>query len=369
MATDFAARVPTKKIAWAHDTWSAAREQMFHKKFTGKGSNNVIQRITELTRDERGERCIFQLVADLVRDGRAGDDQREGFEEDIENFWQEIGIGLLSHQVRNKGKLANQKTVLNFREYAKDKLSYWLADRMDQLVFLTLAGVAYTYRLDGRLRDENTFMQLDFAADNTPITSKRHMMWTGSALLQADTTTLTSSAVLSYNALLELKTYAIDHYIKPLRQGGKEYFIVFLQPGAMTQLKQDPAFQRAIIHALPKGESNPWFTGATVTVDGLVLHEHRYVYSNRRAGAGLMWGATGNVPGTRTQLCGAQAMAMTDLGAPEWEEERFDYKTKQGISIDKFFGLLRPKFRSIYDGTDETFGTVAMDHYLAQSAA
>ena len=36
--------------------------------------------------------------------------------------------------------------------------------------------------------------------------------------------------------------------------------------------------------------------------------------------------------GTRTLLCGAQALGMADLGPPEWDEEYFDYKTKQGIN-------------------------------------
>ena len=42
--------------------------------------------------------------------------------------------------------MADQKTVVNFREQSRDALAYAMADRMDQLAFLTLSGVAYTTR-------------------------------------------------------------------------------------------------------------------------------------------------------------------------------------------------------------------------------
>ena len=66
METNFAGLTPIQKVNWARETWSAARDQMFIKNFMGKGENNVIQRITELSKTEKGEQCVFQLVADLV---------------------------------------------------------------------------------------------------------------------------------------------------------------------------------------------------------------------------------------------------------------------------------------------------------------
>jgi hypothetical protein len=86
-----------------------------------------------------------------------------------------------------------------------------------------------------------------------------------------------------------------------------------------------------------------------VTVDGVVFHEHRLVYNTKGAAAGAKWGAGGNVNGTRTLLCGAQALGMADIGTPEWNEKEFQYGSQQGINVDKMFGLLKPKFYSIYD--------------------
>lgn len=362
--TNFAALQPKQKIVWSRDVWSAARDQMFVKRFLGKGDGAMIQRVTELTKTEKGEKVLMQLVADLVEDGVIGDNQREGNEESMQSYAQEIQIDLLSHQVKNKGKLAEQKTVIRFREQGRDKLAYWLANRIDQLVFLALSGVSFAYRNDGGVRGNSPFPSLSFAADVVAPSAKRHLMWDGSALQSGDTTQIDNTFIPNYKMIVDLIAYAKDHYVKPLNEGGKEYFVLLVKPGTLAQLKKDPDYQRAVVTGAPRGMNNPWFTGATVTIDGAVIHEHRLVYNTKGAVDGQKWGSGGHVDGTRTLLCGAQALGMADLGPPEWDEEYFDYKTKQGISIDKMFGLLKPQFYSIYDKSVEDFGTIAVDHYL-----
>lgn len=363
--TNFARLNSQAKIVWSRDVWEAARDQMFIKKFLGKGDGAMIQRITELTQTERGEKVIMQLVADLVDDGVIGDDQREGNEEEMQNFEIELNIDLISHQVRNKGKLADQKTVINFREKAKSRLAYWLSNRVDQLAFLTLSGISYAFNCDGSPRVGSPFPSLAFAADVSAPSSKRHLMWNGTNLVVSSTASITSSYTASYKMIVDACAYAKDHYIKPLMAGGKEYYVMLVKPGTLAQLKKDADYQRAVTAVATKdGMKSPWFTGGTVTIDGAIIHEHRLVYSTTGAAATLKWGADGNVNGTRTLLCGAQALGMADIGTPAWVEKKFDYDSKVGISIDKMFGLLKPKFYSIYDKSVEDFGVLAIDHFL-----
>ena len=364
MQTNFAALLPEQKLVWARDVWSAARDMMFTKRFVGKGQNAMIQLVTELTKTEKGEQCLMQLVADLIEDGVVGDNEREGNEEALSTYGQTISIDLLSHGVRNKGKMSDQKTVINFRQQGKDKLAYWLANRVDQLVFLTLSGISYAYHNDGRQRVNSPFPNLAFAADVSGPTAKRGLMWHGNALDASDTSQIVSTDTLSYSALVELNAYAKTHYVKPIIAGGKEYYIVLLQPQSYAQLKLDADFQRAITTALPRNSNNPFFTGGTVTIDGLVIHEHRLVYKNVAAPDGQRWGSGGTVNGTRTLLCGSQALGMADLGAPDWVEKKFQYDSVQGINVDKMFGLLKPQFYSIYDRSVEDFGCVTLDHYV-----
>ena len=365
MQTNFAELTPVQKLNWSRETWSAARDQMFISRFTGKGDNNVIHRVTELTKTEKGDQCLFQLVADLVGDGVIGDNEREGNEESMKSYSQIITLDQLSHGVKNKGKMADQRTVINFREKGKDNLSYWLANRCDQLAFLTLSGVSYAFNNDGSPRVGSPFPDLAFAADVSAPSAKRSLMWDGTSLQQSATGSITSSFVPKYTMIVDLIAYAKEHRIKPLMAGGKPYYVLFLAPGSLAALKKDPDYQRAVVAVATKGGmDSPGFSGATVTVDGAVLHEHPLVYTTKGAAAGAKWGAGGNVNGTRSLLCGAQALGMADLGPGDWVEKLFEYDSQVGLNIAKILGFLRPKFMSIYDKSVEDFSVIAVDHYL-----
>lgn len=365
METNFAALTPIQKVNWARTTWKAARDQMFLKNFISTTGNSVVHRITELTASEKGTECIFQLVADLIGDGVAGDNEREGMEESMESHSQIIELGQISHGVKNKGKLSDQRSVISFREVGRDKLANWLADRTDQLAFLTMSGISYAFNTDGSVRPEDTFMQLEFAGDVTAPSAKRSLMYDGTSLQISATGSITTAYVPKYAMIVDAIAYAKTHRIKPLMKDGKPYYVMFMAPGALAELKKDPDYQRAVVAVATKaGEDSPWFTGATVTVDGAVIHEHNKVYNTLGAASGSKWGSGGNVNGTRTLLCGAQALAFADIGPGDWVEKLFQYDSKVGLNIDKMLGFLKPVFYSIYDRSDEDFGLLTIDHYL-----
>lgn len=364
--TNFAALTPQNKIVWSRDVWRAAREQMFIKRFLGTGTGSMIQRITELTKTEKGDQVLMHLVGELQSDGIVGDSEREGFEEAMQSYSLTLNIDLLSHQVRNKGKLADQKTIINFRETARDNLAYWLANRVDQLAFLTLSGISYAYKTNGAARVGSALPTLSFAADVSAPTPNRHRRWIGasSTLAAGDTTAIVAADTPSYAMIVQLLAYAKTRHVKPLSSGGKEYYMLLMHPQAVARLKLDKDYLAAVTNAGKRGEDNPFFSGAVGTVDGAVIHEHSLVYNTSGAASGSKWGATGTIDGTRTLLCGAQALGMADLGSPDWVEKMFNYDTQQGISIDKMFGLRKPKFFSDYDGQIEDFSVVACDHAL-----
>ena len=277
-----------------------------------------------------------------------------------------ITIDLISHGLRQKGKLSNQKTVVEFRSNAKDRLAYWLANRMDQLAFLTMSGIAYTQNNDGSARTSAAFSQLAFAADVEAPTSNRVRRWDGlnSKLVAGNTAGMLATDTLTYKAVVDMTVFAKTHYIKPLIQGGKEYYVVFCRPEALAQLKKDADYQRAVVTGADRGKDNPFFSGGIQTIDGLVFHEHRLVYTTLGLASSSKWGATGTVDGSRLLLCGSQALGFADLGAPEWSEKWFNYESSPGINVDKMFGFLKPKFYSIYDKSVEHFGVLCVDHAL-----
>lgn len=367
--TNFAALTSEAKTVWARDMWKQARNRSFLGQFMGKTANAMIHRITELTKSEKGTRAVLTLVADLTGDGVNGDNQLEDNEEEMKAYDTVIQLDQLRHAVRIKGRLADQKSVVNFREQAKDKLSYWLSDRLDQLGFLTMSGVSYTLTNKGAARAGTTFANLEFASDNKAPSTNRHLRWDKSAdaiVTDGDTTAITAEDTLTYNALVDAKAYCKDEYIRGVvGDGGEEIYHVFVTPQGMAKLKRDPDFKENLRHAFTRGKDNPLFAGAnTYVVDGMYIHEFRHVFNTSKAAGGSKWGAAGAVDGQRVLICGAQAMGFADIGEAGWDEEKFDYGNQKGISSGRIFGMLKPQFFSNHTGEVEDHGVVVLDTAL-----
>lgn len=368
--TNFAALTAEQKTAWARDFWTEARNLSFINQFAGKGPNAMVQRITELTASEKGARAVITLVNELASDGITGDYQAEDNEEAMSMTEDVIRIDQLRNATRRKGRVADQKSIVDFRKESRDKLAYWISDRIDQLAFLTLSGIQYTKTNKGAdrpvLATGLNLGDLEFAADVTQPTANRHIRWDGgtSSLASGDTTAVDAAAdKITYKSLVLAKAYAKDHYMRPIRgSGGNELYHVFVTPTGMAQLKLDSDFLANIRNATPRAKDNQLFSGtSSVMIDGMVIHEFRHTYNTTAASANNKWGATGNDDGQRVLICGAQALAMADIGVPAWEEDTFDYGNQLGISIGKIFGFKKPVLHSSAEAGDADFGVICMD--------
>lgn len=365
--TNFALLTSEQKTSWSMDFWSQARNLSFINKFLGKDSNSVIQHIDELKKTEKGARAVITLVADMEGDGVVGDRTLKGNEERLKSYDQVIRIDQMRNANHNEGRMADQKSIVNFREQSRDKLAYWMADRLDQLAFLTLSGINYTMTNTGAVRVGSDLKNLEFAADVKAPSAKRVTRWdkTNGLIIGGATADLAAEDTPTWEMLVALKAYAKDNYVRGVREkGGEETFHAFLSPVAMAKLKLDPTYMQNLRHAQTRDGQNPLFSGSTVKVDGLYLHEFRHVYNTRGAAAGSKWGG-GAVDGCQMLFCGAQALGMADIGNASWDEELDDYGNSYGISIAKILGFLKPQFTTQYSGgTVEDHGVISC--YIAQ---
>ena len=367
--TNFSLLTEEQKTVWSMDLWKHARNYSFVNKFLGKGSNSMIQHVTELKKSQKGARAVITLLADLEGDGVAGDRFLEGNEEAMKSYDQVIRIDQLRHANRHEGRMADQKSVVEFRNHSRDVLAYWLADRVDQMAFLTLSGQSYAMRNNGVARTGSDLPFLEFAADVAAPTSARRLRWNGTSKVltpNGATNTVTAADTPMWELFIAAKAYAKDQYMRGIKgNGGEETFHAFLTPQAMAKLKLDPTYMANLRSARQRSKDNPLFTGDVVEIDGIVLHEFRHVFNTSGATAPNKWGAAGDVEGCQILFCGAQALGMADLGNPYWVEEGFDYENQQGISVGKTLGFLKPKFNSIYSGnTVQDFGVLSL--YVAQ---
>jgi len=326
----------------------------------------MIQRITELKKTEKGARAVLTLVADLEGDGVAGDRTLEGNEEAMSSSDQVITIDQLRHAVRHEGKMADQKSVVGFRENARDTLAYWMADRLDQMAFLALSGVAFTQKTSGEARVGSDLPNLEYAADVAVPTTNRHRRWVVATetLAAGDTSSVLATDLPTLQMLIQTKAYLQEQFVKPIRgEGNMSFYHVFMTPHGVASLKKDTAFMAAWREAMPRSPNNPIFKGTdTIWIDGLAIHTFRHVFDTQGLTSSTdKWGASNTVDGQRVLFCGAQAMGLADIGDAEWVEKGFDYDNQQGISVGKICGLLKPQYTSQVTNTTEDFGVVCVD--------
>ena len=376
--TNFGTLAGDQLQTWSRDFWKVARNQSFINQFAGTGSNAMVQRVTELTKNQKGTKANITLLADMTGDGITGDNTLEGNEEALRAYDITIELDQLRFANRIAGRMTDQKTVVNFREQSRDALAYAMADRCDQLAFLTLSGVAYTHKNNGALRTASStaghdLVDLEFASDVSAPTAARHRRWDATdGLVAGATNAVVAADKISYETIVNLKAYAKDNYIRGIRgAGNQETYHMFVTPQQMADLKLDASFLANVRNAGVRGASNSLFSGSSsLMVDGIMIHEFRHVFntsgatsgsSSNAGAAGYKWGAGANIDGARALFCGAQALALADIGLPEMVEDTFDYGNQAGISVGKIFGLRKPKYNSDVSGSVQDFGVICLD--------
>jgi len=373
--TDFGALTAAQKKVWAAEVWKAGRDQSFFfaNGFIGSSDsdmNSVIQRVTKLTETERGLECVMQLVLDLQNDGVVGDNELDGNEEAMINDAQTIRIDQLRHGTKSKGEMAEQATVIRFREQSKDKLSFWMSDKLDELMFLTLSGVSYANTYNGATRVNSQLPSLSFGNDVVAASSNR-VLYAGTA---TSTATLTASNTMAWSVIVEANTVAQFRRLRPIRSGGRNYYCLVVHPRQRRDLVLDPTYQTILRSAEKDGPKNPLFKGAIANVDGVVIHSHNKVYNTSGLASGSKWGSGSTIDGAQALLLGAQAGGLATIGSMFWREsDKTDYNNRPGIGIGRKIGMLKPQFLSVYDetagpgtATRQDFGVISV--YTAAAA-
>lgn len=360
MLTDFGGLSAAQKKVWSGKLWLQFRDESFWQSngFIGTNMNTPIHRVDELTKTSRGLECVMQLVNDLEGDGVAGDNDLNGEEEQMVNDAQIIKIDCLAHAVKSKGQMSEQATVIRFREQAKDKLGFWLPDKVDELMFLTAAGRSFTLNTDLSTRGSSQLPSLAFASSVTAASTNR-VKYAGSATSEA---TLTASDKMSWAVCVSAKTYARRQGLRPIRQGGKEYYAMVMSPEQRRDLLLDSTYQTIVSRAAERGSKNPLFQNALAVVDGLILYEHRKVINTTGLATSSKWGSSGTVEGAQAQLLGSGALGFTTLGGGEWlEGDQNDYGRKPAIGYQQMMGMLKPQYKPTASAAaSEDYGTIAV---------
>lgn len=372
MQTDFGSLTSLQKKVWSAKVAKQGRDESFWltNGFVGantEDTNKPVNRITELTETERGTEAVMPLVADLTGGGVVGDNQLEGNEEGLVADAQTIRIDQLRNGVRSRGRMSEQKTVLRFRVQGKDALAFWLADTIDELLFLTIAGRAYTLNTDGSTRGASQLPQLKFASDVVAASTNR-IMYGGSATSEA---TIAAADKVTWDLVVQAKAFAKRKRIRPVRAGGRNYYILVLSTEQMRDLEQNSDYKTLHAQALPRGLNNPLFTNAKKIISDVVIYDHQKVFNTLGLASGSRWGSGSTVHGAQAMLLGAQALGFAQLGnkGDGWAEgDKTDYGNRPAIGIGRIIGALKPQYKSRHDANSvEDYGCVTIKTAAAAS--
>jgi N4-gp56 family major capsid protein len=313
---------------WRKQLFADVRDQLFVTRFIGEDAQSMIQELTDL-KVERGNKINFGLGMKLSGAGITGDNTLEGFAEAMTDYQTSVSIDQLRHMVQLTGEMDEKQNAYDMRVSAKNRLADWWAERIDQECLDKLCGKA-----------SSTFSNTPVAAAAT-----RSVFAGGVAAVGSVTSTMKMDTKVLDKAKQTAKLASPK--IRPLRIKGKEYYVVIMHPYDATNLRQDPVWNQAQREANIRGEDNPIFSGALGVYNGLIIHEHEYIYRTND-GSGSAYVA-------RNILCGQQAGVLAWGKTVKWVEKSFDMGNSWGISCGAIFGVQKPVFNNLDYGVITMF--------------
>ncbi len=342
--TDYGVNNPLAVKLWSRKLIRESLKRTYASKFMGKTASSIIH-IKDETSKSAGDRVTCGLRMQLSGAGIQGDATLEGNEEALSTYTDNIFIDQLRHAVRSGGAMSEQRVPFSVRAEAMDGLADWWADRIDTWFMNQIAGNT------GQTDQKYTGLQATIAPSTTS-GNTRHLFSDGTHTTEGSLST-TDTFQLSFidRAVTTAKTST--PLIRPIKQGGEDFYVMFLHPYQVHALRTDATAnritwydaQKARIQGGQTGEStNPIFSGALGVYNGVILHESTRVPS-----------VTTNV--RRAVLCGAQAAIMAfgqnqkESDTPNWHEELFDYGNQLGVAGGMIAGLKKAVFNSIDFGT------------------
>ena len=319
---------------------------------TDKGAemaNAPICVINDLTKSE-GDTVTFDLYMQLTGRGTFGDDNLEGNLESLDAYTDEISINQVRKGVDVGGRMTNKRTVNDQRSIARQKLTEWFAQFVDQTCFTNLAGkrgdnpFVLAKGVTYAVKDTHDFV--DYDVD--------HIVYGGSAtskasLTAADKMTLGVVDKLIVKSSTEGGDADKKVRLTPLDKNGEDAFILLLHPYQEHDLRKDTGtsgwldIQKAAAGA--EGLKSPLFKQALGNYRGVHFKKHKNVVLDGT------YGAAGNVASARASFLGRQALVMAFGNASsanlraDWTEKKTDVDdNKQAISGRMMFNAKRPRF-------------------------
>ena len=332
--------------------------QTYAQQFMTTSPYGLLQ-IRNETMKAAGDRITIGLRKRLTGAGVIGGNTLEGNEESFDTQDDAIIIDKLRHATRVAGQdsISQQRVPFDLREEGLDDIAQWWADRIDQWFANQLSG--NTANGDGTNGDDirYTGLQASIAPD-----SAHTLFFSGAGVdteaeLQSAGTSTERMRLVHLDVAVE-NAKRLEPLIRPVRIGGRNYYVCFLHTIQVTDLRTDAQtagnWFDIQAKAMQGGEitGNPIFTGALGVYNQTILHEWERLPPASS-------GTTAFADVRRAMFCGAQACWAAfgqnfGPGRFSWVEKLFDYDEELGISAGCIGGMKKSRFNS------QDFATIAI---------
>lgn len=326
--------------------------------YMGTDENAAIQ-IDERLGTLPGDGVTFSLIG-RFKNNNVGTGVLEGQEEDIDNNGHKVDLTV----VRNAFTINNfedQLTGIDIRNKGRTQMKNWAMDLMRNDILeafhsrnnvnygVTAAAAHDTWNSDNL--DRLIYIGTTAAGNHG----------TQLATLTAGTDTLDASTV----SLARRKARVGDPRIKPIRVNGQEeWFVMFCDPYAFRDLKDDTTIQNAQKDALARGMNNPLFRAGDIIYDGVICREVPEI-ANFIDDATGSWGAGSasddlsgaGAAGARAGvsfLCGAQSVGIGWGKRLTTTTDTREYGFVKGFGVEEFRGVEKLLFQTPSANTNKT---------------
>ncbi len=315
--------------------------------YMARSQNSVINVKYELT--SGGKTINMPLVTRLSGAGVSGNTALEGAEEALNNYnhalsisWKRNGVLITKDQ--------ESYTEMDLRRAAGDMLKLWAMDGLRTDLIAALSSIwdgsstavaygsataaqrdAWLDRNVNRVQFGDTRSNLSTSAPAGGATYDH----SASLLNIANTEKLTASNV----SMLKRLAKNADPHIRPVKvNGGREYYVLFVNTLTMRDLKNDSTMATANREARERGvDTNPIFQDGDLIYDGVVIHEIPEIPVLTGVG-----GSSADV--SPVYLCGAQALAVAWGQEPRSTTDVRDYGFYRGVGIEEARGVSKLVF-------------------------
>lgn len=319
--------------------------------YMGMDENAAIQVDENLTK-KPGDAITLSLIGKF-QNNNVGSGTLEGNEEAIDNTGHSIGISV----VRNAFTINNfedQSTGIDIRNKGRAQMKNWAMDLLRNDILEAMHSVNGT-----NYGSASNAVHDAWAADNND-----RIIYVGYATAPADhsaglvqltggTDTLSATVV----STARRKARTANPAIKPIRVNGQEeWYVMFCDPYAFRDLKNDTTINAAQRDALARGQGNPLFRAGDIIWDGVIVREVPEI-ANFIDDATGVWGAgatanslkTGGASSVRcgvSFLLGAQAIGLAWGKRLTTTTDTREYGFVKGFGVEEFRGVEKLLFQT-----------------------